>query len=64
MTFDSTFTRRSLLGQFATGLGGISVASLIARESRAEGFRSESTDRPHHHAPKAKRAIQIFCKGD
>lgn len=55
-------TRRNLLSQFAIGLGGISLAALIARESRADPVRGEAAGTPHH-PPKAKRAIQIFLQG-
>lgn len=56
-------TRRHLLGQFATGLGGISLASLLARQASANPIRSEAADPPPHHPPKARRAIQIFLQG-
>jgi hypothetical protein len=56
-------SRRNLLGQFATGLGGIALAGLLARESAADPIPGEAADPPPHHAPKAKRAIQIFLQG-
>jgi hypothetical protein len=54
-----SLTRRDLLGQFATGLGGVALASLLSRDGRAQ----PTSDRPPHHPPKAKRAIQIFLQG-
>lgn len=56
-------TRRNLLGHFATGLGGIALASLTAREAAANPVRGEAADPAPHHPPKAKRAIQIFLQG-
>src|SRR5213595_1932253 len=53
-----TLSRRDLLGGFATGLGGIAMASLLAREARG----AETAPGPHH-PPRAKRAIQIFLQG-
>jgi hypothetical protein len=57
------FPRRDLLAHFATGLGGISLATLLARESLAGKIPGEAADPPPHHPPKAKRAIQIFLQG-
>jgi hypothetical protein len=57
------FCRRSLLGQFATGLGGMALAGLLSRDSRGAAVPGEAADPPPHHAPKAKRAIQIFLQG-
>lgn len=57
------YSRRHLLGQFATGLSGISLAALWAREASASPIYGEAADRPPHHPPKAKRAIQIFLQG-
>lgn len=57
------FSRRNLLGQFATGLGGVSLAALLLQEGQANPVRGEAVDLPPHHSPKAKRAIQIFLQG-
>ena len=51
----STFTRRDFLGTLSTGLGGIALTSLMQRDAFAAA-------RPHH-APKAKRVIQLFMTG-
>ncbi len=58
-----TDTRRRFLETFSTGLGGIALASLLARESSAAPVPGEAADRPPHHPPKARRAIQIFLQG-
>jgi len=57
-----TLSRRDLLGQFATGLGGVAFASLLARDAAAQ-TPARAGDSPPHHPPKAKRAIQIFLQG-
>ena len=59
----SVLSRRELLGGFATGLGGMALAALLARESSAGAVRDGAADLPPHHPPKAKRAIQIFLQG-
>src|SRR6266850_7510539 len=56
-------SRRDLLGQFATGLGGAALAALLTRESTAAAVAGEASDPPPHHPPKARRAIQIFLQG-
>jgi hypothetical protein len=56
-------TRRNLLAHFASGLSGMALASLLARESAAAAVRGEASDPPPHHPPKARRAIQIFLQG-
>jgi len=54
-TTDATLTRRDLFGSVYTGLAGIGLAHLGAGETMAAGNV--------HHAPKAKRVLQIFCPG-
>jgi len=61
--FDALCSRRELLGHFATGLGGMAVAALLARDAGAGPVQGEAADLPPHHPPKAKRAIQIFLQG-
>ena len=56
-------TRRQMLETFATGLGGIALSSLLARETSAAAVSGEAADPPPHHSPKAKRVIQIFLQG-
>ncbi len=48
-------TRRDFLGSLTTGLGGIALASLMRQDALATS--------PLHHAPKAKRVIQLFMNG-
>ena len=59
------YSRRDLLSNFATGLGGIALSALLTRPSaaRSEHALSEAADLPPHHLPKARRAIQIFLQG-
>ncbi|HEX5271296.1 MAG TPA: DUF1501 domain-containing protein [Gemmataceae bacterium] len=52
--------RRDFLAHAGTGLGAIALASLLAREARAE---ASLKPRPPHFAPKAKRVLMIFCSG-
>ena len=56
-------SRRDLLGRFATGLGGMALASLLTSESSANPVPGEAADPPPHHPPKCKRVIQIFLQG-
>ena len=63
MSIDPTLSRRDLLGTFATGLGGMALASIVARDTAAGTLRGEAADPPPHHPPKARRAIQIFLQG-
>ena len=56
-------TRRDLLARFATGVGGMALASLLARESAAAPIAGEAADPPPHHPPRASRVIQIFLQG-
>src|SRR5580765_2146604 len=58
-----TVSRRDMLGQFATGLGGAALATLLTRQSAANPVAGEAADPPPHHPPKARRAIQIFLQG-
>lgn len=53
-------SRRAFLGHAGSGLIGVGLASLFAREGEAAA--KVSTIAPHH-APRAKRVLQIFCPG-
>jgi hypothetical protein len=56
--------RRDFLTRFATGLGGIALAALLSRDNaRASSWNDAGGQASPHHAPKAKRAIQIFLQG-
>src|SRR5262245_42894430 len=59
-------TRRTFLQQTSAGLGGIALASLLAREGRAD--ESRKPDNPPapkkpHFAAKAKRVIYLHMSG-
>ena len=60
--------RREFLWRFGGGLGGIALAQmlgtegLLARAPEISGFKSEITRLPHH-APRAKRVVQLFMSG-
>ncbi len=58
-------SRRSLLLDSAAGLGGIALASLLAREqsARAEDSPRASLGDGLHHPAKAKRVVQFFMSG-
>jgi uncharacterized protein DUF1501 len=61
--YDTPLSRRDLLSRFGTGLGGIALASLLAREATAAVMPGQAADPPPHHSPKAKRVVQIFLQG-
>jgi hypothetical protein len=63
MTRGPALSRRDLLGQFATGLGGVALATLLTRDAAATGAPDAAANPGPHHPPKAKRAIQIFLQG-
>ncbi len=56
-------SRRDWLGQFATGLGGMALTTLMGRNLLADPVRGEAADPPPHHPSIAKRAIQMFLQG-
>src|SRR5262249_53949895 len=62
-TLGITCSRRDLLGHFATGLGGMALAALLARDAAARQARGAAANPLPHHAPRARRAIQIFLQG-
>ena len=59
--------RRDFLWQSGGGLGGIALAALLAEEDARAGASSPAPKlRPDgglHHAPKARRVIQLFMAG-
>src|SRR5687768_2742738 len=61
--YAAPLSRRDLLGRFATGLGGMALASLLTNESSANPVPGEAADPPPHHPAKCKRVIQIFLQG-
>lgn len=61
--YEAPVSRRELLSRFGTGLGGVALASLLGSEARSAPVRGEAADPPPHHAPRAKRVVQIFLQG-
>ena len=53
--------RRRFLGDFATGLGGIALASLLA-EQELLAVDAQAPRQPHF-TPRAKRVLHVFCTG-
>ncbi|HEX3133227.1 MAG TPA: DUF1501 domain-containing protein [Planctomycetota bacterium] len=58
-------SRRTFMGNVATGLAGVSLASLLSRDLRADDAATPwQAGRGLTHFPaKAKRVLQIFCPG-
>ncbi|MEO1843245.1 MAG: DUF1501 domain-containing protein, partial [Akkermansiaceae bacterium] len=50
---EGVLSRREFLHTAGGGLGGVALASLLSQNGQAAC----------HHAPRAKRVIQIFCSG-
>jgi Protein of unknown function (DUF1501) len=66
------FDRRAFLGQLATGVGNIALASLLAEQGLlgAEKFSgpvirpdAPLASRQPHFSPRAKRVLHVFCTG-
>ncbi|MEX1095852.1 MAG: DUF1501 domain-containing protein [Planctomycetales bacterium] len=57
--------RRDFLGDLATGLGGIALASLLHRDGlfAADPAAASGPGGAPHHPPRARRVIQIFLAG-
>ena len=56
-------TRRRFLGNVYSGLGGVGLMHLLGRAAAAEQPAWEAGRGQTHHAPRAKRVLQIFCPG-
>ncbi len=57
-------SRRHFLSNTAGGLGSVALAWMLSRDrSRAGEAALPSSARAPHHAPKAKRVVQVFCCG-
>ena len=56
-------TRRRFLGNVYTGLGGVGLMHLLSGTASAEQAAWQPGQGQTHHAPKAKRVLQIFCPG-
>lgn len=60
----SHLSRRELLWSLGGGLGGIALATILGDDALLAG--TDMTKRPDgglHHAPKAKRVVQLFMSG-
>src|SRR4051812_8844791 len=56
--------RRDFLWHSGNGLGGIALAALLGRDGLlAAGGPTRRADGGVHHAPKAKRVVQLFMAG-
>jgi len=55
--------RRWFLRECGMGMGGMALASLLARPSSAAASQKALEVRAPHHAPKAKRVIYLFQAG-
>src|SRR5262245_20114442 len=63
--------RRRFLADFATGIGGIALASLLTEQGLLAADKDSPDIRPDaplaprrpHFAPKAKRILHVFCTG-
>ena len=53
---DLNINRRHFLGDFASGMGGMALLSLLGQDS------ANAAPRPHHR-PKVKRVIELFMNG-
>lgn len=60
MTLFQEITRRGFFGHLGTGLSGVALFHLLQTETMAQA--PLGAVKPHH-APKAKRVLQIFCPG-
>src|SRR5687768_8751171 len=57
-------TRRRLLSEIGTGLGGIALASMFGRERLlADSSPKPEYDGGLHHRARVKRVIQLFMNG-
>ena len=57
---ETSLSRRSVLARFGGGLGTVALGSLLAESSVAS---PASPNAGTHHAPRAKRVIQLFMNG-
>lgn len=58
---DLPTTRRNFLGDVYTAMAGLGLSALLTREGVGAGWQPGRG--LTHHAPKAKRVLQIFCPG-
>ena len=57
------YSRRDFLGSVYTGLAGIGLVQLLADAGLAADGAWQPERGKTHHAPKARRVLQIFCPG-
>ncbi|MDZ4860477.1 MAG: DUF1501 domain-containing protein, partial [Candidatus Hydrogenedentes bacterium] len=60
--------RRDFLWKLGGGLGGVALASMLARDgmlprAHAAGFGPGLRSGGLHHAPRATRVVQLFMSG-
>src|SRR3954453_20505360 len=58
-----SLTRRQWLLQAGAGFGGIALMNVLARDNAFGGNLKASPQAGLHHAPKAKRVLQLFMNG-
>jgi hypothetical protein len=56
-------TRRSFLGDMGTGLAGVALSSMLARDSQGAEKGWHPPDGQPHFKPKAKSVIWLFMRG-
>lgn len=63
MSISRELSRRQLLGSVTTAVAGISLSELLGVACAAAGDSTVPDESRTHHAPRAKRVLQIFCPG-
>jgi len=63
MDSDTLRSRRDFFGDLFTGLAGVGLAQLLARDVHGAEAGPLASGRPPDHHPRAKRVLQIFCPG-
>src|SRR3954447_18175425 len=62
-TSQTSINRRQWLLQAGAGFGGIALVDLLARDNALGALLKASPQGGLHHAPKAKRVLQLFMNG-
>ena len=62
-TLGQAQSRRDFLWRSGGGLGGIALAGMLGREGALAGTANARQPLGLHHAPRAKRVIQLFMGG-
>lgn len=63
MAHERSLSRRSIFHNVYTALAGVAMTRLLSCEARAGDLGWQAGRGQTHHAPKAKRVLQIFCPG-